>query len=433
MKGKGLGVCAVLGVLFAMLLAWSTPVSAWAETLTVGDGQMYTALDDAIAMAVEGDVIELHGDAELTKGFSKSLTFTGNGKITSTGQLTAGGEPNFWINGKTLTFDGAGVSWDWTSGGTNWLMLNLGAESVLNVKNGAKVTLRLDSEFTGQRNAIYMSSESQVNVTNGSTLEIVGQHTSGYSGQGIQLDSAGCGTVNVTGGSTFRIDGTNRGYVNSPTIYVEDSDFYVKNCTSNGSNGGEFTAINSTVVYENNNGHGLSAGNVTIKNSTFNCNNNAYYGLTYSGNMTMDATSTINAKGNGYGYTGGGLRAYGTSTVEANAEINILNNQHNGLENYGTFSMEDGVKFTVTGNREPSTNGGGIYNGGTLTLPSNTDITDNYAAQTGGGICNAGTVTILGGVTGVKLYNNHAGQAGDDLFNRESATVEGLCYGRVVT
>ena len=29
-------------------------------------------------------------------------------------------------------------------------------------------------------------------------------------------------------------------------------------------------------------------------------------------------------------------------------------------------------------------------------------------------------------VTGVKLYNNHAGQAGDDLFNRESATVEGL-------
>lgn len=426
MKGKGLGVCAVLGVLFAMLLAWSTPVSAWAETLTVGDGQMYTALDDAIAMAVEGDVIELHGDAELTKGFSKSLTFTGNGKITSTGQLTAGGEPNFWINGKTLTFDGAGVSWDWTSGGTNWLMLNLGAESVLNVKNGAKVTLRLDSEFTGQRNAIYMSSESQVNVTNGSTLEIVGQHTSGYSGQGIQLDSAGCGTVNVTGGSTFRIDGTNRGYVNSPTIYVEDSDFYVKNCTSNGSNGGEFTAINSTVVYENNNGHGLSAGNVTIKNSTFNCNNNAYYGLTYSGNMTMDATSTINANGNGYGYTGGGLRAYGTSTVVANAEINILNNQHNGLENYGTFSMEDGVKFTVTGNREPSTNGGGIYNGGTLILPSNTDITDNYAAQTGGGICNAGTVTILGGVTGVKLYNNHAGQAGDDLFNRESATVEGL-------
>ena len=86
--------------------------------------------------------------------------------------------------------------------------------------------------------------------------------------------------------------------------------------------------------------------------------------------MTMDATSTINANGNGYDYTGGGLRAYGTSTVEANAEINILNNQRNGMENYGTFSMEDGVKFTVTGNREPSTNGGGIYNGGTLVLPS---------------------------------------------------------------
>ena len=38
---------------------------------------------------------------------------------------------------------------------------------------------------------------------------------------------------------------------------------------------------------------------------------------------------------------------------------------------------------------------------------------NNYAEQTGGGICNAGTATIPGSV---KLYNNHAGTAGDDIY-----------------
>lgn len=430
MKGKGLRALGMLCALVAVLLAWAAPAPAWAAEGDVArierTGEEYATLDEAISDAQSGDTITLLGDCELTKGFQKSLTFTGNGKITSVGQLTAGGEPNFWLNGNALTFDGAGVSWDWTSGGTNWLMLNLGANSSLNVKNGAVVTLRLDSEYTGTRNAIYMSAGSSVNVSDGSTLQILGQRTAGYSGQGIQLDSAACGSVSVTGGSTFLIDGTNRGYVNSPTIYVEDSTFTVQNCTSNASNGGEFTAVRSDVTFVNNAGHGLSAGNLTIEDSTLDCCNNAYYGITYSGDMTMDASSKIDANGNGYGYTGGGLRAYGTSTVASGAEINIKNNQRNGMENYGTFSMEDGVALTVTGNREPSTNGGGIYNGGTLVLPSNAVITNNYAAQTGGGICNAGTVTVPDGVTGIQLYNNHAGNAGDDLFNRDTATVENL-------
>lgn len=235
MKGKGLRALGLLCALVAVLLAWAAPTPAWAAEGDVArierTGEEYATLDEAISDAQNGDTVTLLGDCELTKGFQKSLTFTGSGKITSVGQLTAGGEPNFWLNGNALTFDGAGVSWDWTSGGTNWLMLNLGANSSLNVKNGAVVTLRLDSEFTGTRNAIYMSAGSSVNVSAGSTLQILGQRTAGYSGQGIQLDSAACGSVSVTGGSTFLIDGTNRGYVNSPTIYVEDSTFTVQNCT----------------------------------------------------------------------------------------------------------------------------------------------------------------------------------------------------------
>ena len=387
----------------------------------------YDTLDEAVEAAVEGATIVLLQDCELTKGFNKTLTFTGNGKITINKQLTSNGEAwmcfGLYDPSRELTFDGAGVEVEWTSevGTAPWLMLSL--SGTLTVTNGAKMSFTVDSGSTGSRNAIYMNAGSKINVSNGATFEIHGNETDGKEGQGIQLNQTGKATIKVAGGSTFLIDGTNRGYVNSPTIYVEDSTFTVQNCTSNASNGGQFTAINSSITYQNNRGHGLSAGDVTIQNSTLNCNENAYYGITYSGNMTMDATSAINANENGHGYTGGGLRAYGTSTVVAGAEINILNNKRNGMENYGTFTMEDGVKFTATGNHEPSTNGGGIYNGGTLTLPANAIVMNNYAEQTGGGICNAGTATIPGSV---KLYNNHAGNAGDagdDIYNRDSATI----------
>ena len=418
-------------VMAAAMVISMLPISAMASGTTTGSvakiGETtYTSLDEAVEKAEEGSTIELLQDCELTKGFNKTLTFTGDGKISINKQLTSNGEGwmcfGLYDPSRVLTFDGPGVEVEWTSDGSApWLMLSL--SGTLNVTNGAKLTYNFDSRTTGTRNAIYMNAGSTINVTNGSTLQILGVGTGDNAGQGIQLDTAGTATVNVTGGSTFTIDGTNRGYVNSPTIYVNGSTFAVQNCTSNGSNGGTFTAIDSQITYENNNGHGLSAGNVTIQNSTLNCNNNAYYGLTYSGNMTMDSTSVINANGNGYGYTGGGLRAYGTSTVDAGAKINILNNKRNGMENYGTFNVAEGATVTVTGNNEPSTNGGGIYNGGTLVLPTDTTIMNNYAEQTGGGICNAGTVTIP---NGVELYNNHADNAGDDIFNRDGATINNL-------
>ena len=411
------------GLIALCMLLTFLPTTAFAadgDVAQVGD-KTYATLDQAVEEAPEGSTITLLQDCELTKGFNKTLTFTGNGKITIDRQLTSNGEGwmCFGLNdpSRVLTFDGAGVSVEWTSDGTSpWLMLSL--SGTLNVTNGAELTFKFDSRTTGTRNAIYMNAGSKINVTDGSTFQILGVGTEGNAGQGIQLDAAGTANVNVTGGSKFLIDGTNRGYVNSPTIYVEDSTFAIQNCTSNASNGGKFTAINSQITFENNNGHGLSASNVTIENSVLNCNNNAYYGITYSGDMTMDETSVINANENGYGYTGGGLRAYGVSTVEAKAEINILNNVRNGMENYGTFNIAEGAKFTVTGNDEPSTNGGGIYNGGRLVLPSTAVIMNNSAHQTGGGICNAGTVTIP---VGVKLYNNHAGTAGDDLYNRNGA------------
>ena len=408
MKGKGLGACAVLGVLFALLLAWATPASAWADEYVakVGDAG-YATLDEAVEKAGEGSTIELLTDCELTKGFNKTLTFTGGHKITINKQLTSNGEGwmcfGLYDPTRVLTFDGVEVEWNSEVGTAPWLMLSL--SGTMNVTNGAKVSFTVDSGSTGSRNAIYLNAGSSINVTNGSTFEIHGYGTAGKEGQGLQLDKTGQATVNVSGKSTFLIDGTNRGYVNSPTINVDNSTFTVQNCTANASNGGKFTATNgSTVTYQNNAGHGLSAGSVTLTGySTLTADNNGYYGVYTSGGFTVDGTSTLTVTRNSYSGDFAGLKLTSGVTdghVAAGATVTITDNYCSGLSNNGKVVFDEGSHLTITGNmndKGATSNGGGIYNSGAsaeLTLPSDAAI-----------------------------YNNHANTAGDDIFNNTTSTI----------
>ena len=393
-------------VLAAAMVVTMLPVSVLGAPVggnvaKIGDTE-YATLDEAVEKAEEGATIELLTDCELTKGFNKTLTFTGNGKISINKQLTSNGEGwmcfGLYDPTRVLTFDGAGVEVEWNSevGTSPWLMLSL--SGTMNVTNGAKLTFTVDSGATGSRNAIYMNAGSVINVTNGSSFTINGNETAGKAGQGIQLDQTAQSKINVTGNSSFTIDGTNRGYVNSPTIYVEDSTFAVQNCTSNGSNGGKFTAINSVVNYSNNAGHGLSAGSITLQNSKLTANDNGNFGITASGNITIDGTSVVTSNGNGASTSGAGLRASSAgsvSIVKSGAKITLNNNFRNALENYGTFTFEEGVDLEIIGNHEPS-NGGGVYNNtnATMVLPSDAIIYNNHADKSGDDIMNRGTITF---------------------------------------
>ena len=366
----------------------------------------YETLDEAVEEAPEGSTITLLKDCELTKGFNKTLTFTGGYKITINKQLTSNGEGwmcfGLYAPSRVLTFDGVDVEWNSEVGTAPWLMLSL--SGTMNVTKGAHVKFTVDSGSTGSRNAIYLNAGSSINVSNGSTFAIYGYGTAGKEGQGIQLDQTGKATINVTGNSTFLIDGTNRGYVNSPAIYVEDSTFTVQNCTANASNGGNFTAINSKITYYKNAGHGLSAGNVTIKKgSEFTADNNGYYGLYASSGFYVDSTSTVNVTHNSHGGDFAGLKLTSGVTdglVEVGATVNITDNYCSGLSNNGVCEFEEGVNLTITGNdndKGTSSHGGGIYNSGNaanLTLPSDAVI-----------------------------YNNHADTAGDDIFNNTTSTI----------
>lgn len=236
----------------------------------IGDTK-YETLDEAVKNVQDGEEIILLDNCNLTALLDKNLTFTGNGTITIN---------NYTLNGykKDLTLKGKNVKLHWTNGEKeNWLML--ATSGSIKVLDGAKMIMEFNSANTATRTALYLIGKSSIIVDNNSTFKILGHETKGKVGQGIQLDSNTDVNIKVTNKSTFIIDGTNRGYVKNPTIYVENSNFKVINCTNNASNGGKFTAINSDILFENNAVLGLSVNELTVKNSTMNLNNNGYSGL----------------------------------------------------------------------------------------------------------------------------------------------------------
>lgn len=378
------------GVLALVMILGILPVMAMAAGNAAKVSKTeYATLDDAVTAAESGSTIELLRSDDLTFDNigNKSLTFTGNGTITVKNQTKNGYSGD-------LKFDGKGVVFQWI-GSSNGSWLQLAMSGSLTFSNGAAGIFSFDSA-KGTNCAIYMSEKGsmQINVENGSSLSIYGQNTKGVMGQGIQLGGTANTHIRVTDGSTFLIDGTNRGYVNSPEVYVEDSEFTVRNCTSNASNGGKFTAIRSDITFLNNNGHGLSAGDLTISDSTVNANGNGANGIHVTGALKISNDSNVTISENQCTISSkwtipGALYIAGKSEI-ADSTVTITGNKGSGIyQKSGTLTVDPSATLTITNNEaEKLGYGGGVYVNGTMSLPKN-----------------------------VILYNNHAGTAGDDIYS----------------
>ena len=376
----------IMAFIFACIISLFSIYNVKAEDYVAKIGETnYATLEEAIKAAEDSSTINLLGEGTLSFNPNKSLTFVGNGKIS-----VKGSKPWNSYRG-VLTLKGSGVTFEWEDDTNSWLMMAL--SGTINIEDGATMRFKFNSNSTATRNAIYMNAGSVINVKNGSHLEIIAETTTNAKGQGIQLGKANKSFINVIGGSTFLIDGTNRGYVNSPEIYVKDSKFTVRNCTSNGSNGGKFTAINSEITFYNNGGHGLSADNLTIDNSKVYVNENSANGIHTTGIVNIKNNSTVHIMNNDCSISSkwtipGALYIAGTAEIDETTNLVISNN-----------------------------NGSGIYvkKGGNLTLNTGI-ITENNAnkLKLGGGINNAGTISIS---DKVEIYNNNAEIAGDDIYS----------------
>ena len=410
----------IMAFIFACIISLFSISNVKAEDYVAKIGETnYATLEEAIKAADDSSIINLLGEGTLSFNPNKSLTFVGNGKIS-----VKGSEPWDSYRG-VLTLKGSGVTFEWEDDTNSWLMMAL--SGTINIEDGATMRFKFNSNSTATRNAIYMNAGSVINVKNGSHLEIIAETTTNAKGQGIQLDNTNKSFINVTGGSTFLIDGTNRGYVNSPNIYVEDSTFTVQNCTSNGSNGGKFTAINSDITFYNNGALGLSATSVNSTNSIFNLNNNKMAGLVISSIDTyskFDKDSKVYINNNGANIYGA-FAVASNVTFESGSTLKVNNNNTVGIrvlqgilswigqdndngKTIGVLTIEDGVTFEVTNN----------INNKEITTSR---IPTNYSGSTyGGGVWTNSTVILPNNAV---IYNNHALSAGDDIYVEESGII----------
>lgn len=187
-------------------------------------------------------------------------------------------------------------------------------------------------------------------------------------------------------------------YINANII---NSKVNINNNLLRGVHCGKFTLDNSTLNALNNGSDGLNLNQLCIKNnSVINSQDNGANGIRDMGEFTVDGTCQMNITGNAKKGFGAGLRLSTKkdikSEIQSGAIIKINNNHRNGLENYrigkGTL-IEEGVNLEIMGNCE-SNNGGGIYNNGVLSLPSNAKIYNNHAKKSGDDIYSDGTITL---------------------------------------
>lgn len=388
----------ISAILLALVMALALlPVTAFAdgEVAKITDGTtttQYATLDDAVVAAKDGDIIDLLADCT-TNGFAldKNLTINGHEKtITFDGKGIA-------LRGKGLTFNGCNVVMTGIGstpyGGWDWMTICASKDASLTLEN---TTMTMDGAGTGSDNskkthAIYFCENNKLNMKR-STLTI-----KNYAHDALEWNGGDGGyNVNLTDDSYFLSDHNRSGFTGTFTVTCDKSKIDVINSTGNGSNGSNFDIKNGSVVNFNNNGtHGLSAVWCNIDNSTVTTNGNGANGLHTGSTLTINNRSTVTVKNNQCAISSqwtipGAVHIGGGESSITNSTVTIQGNSGSGIyQKAGTLTVNELSEVTIVENTAVKLGyGGGIYVNGTVDFPEN-----------------------------VVLYNNHAGTAGDDIYN----------------
>ena len=378
----------------------------------IGEGenaQKYETLDEAVAAAKDGDTITLLADC-VTAGLElrKSLTIAGSTEKTFTVTFK---DKGIALWGKALTFKNCAVSMtgigstpytaEW-----NWMAICASKDASLTLENA---TMTMDGtgtkkEGTRATHAIYFCSNNQLNLTD-SSLTI-----RNYAQDALEWDGGDGGyNVNLTN-STFVSDHNRSGFTGNFYATFDHSTVKVVNSTGNGSNGTYYTVKNgSKVLFDGNGCWGISAWRIDMsKESVLTATNNGYSGI-WTRVLNVDSSCTLDVEGNGTKATSSaqnagiffqGNKEY-TSTIEKGANVTIVNNAGSGI-----YTKQAVCKLTI-GSATITNNGAGKVN------------KDGIGAENGGGVYNVGTM-VLG--EDVVLYNNHAAEAGDDIYSTGTIT-----------
>ncbi|MEE0279373.1 MAG: FctA domain-containing protein [Collinsella bouchesdurhonensis] len=390
-----------LVAMFAMALVCALVLvpSAYADGAVARIGETeYNTFDEAVAAAKNGETVTLLADAE-TAGLNlnEDLTIDGDGhalKFTDKGIALWGHAlvlKNVNASMASIGSTPYTAEWNWQS-----VCASKGASLTL---DGAALTM--DGAGTASKtHAIYFCSNNKLNLKNASTLTI-----KNYSQDALEWDGGDGGyNVNIEGGSTFVSDHNRSGFTGSFYATVDSSTVKVINSTGNGSNGTYYTIKNnSDVTFENSGNWGISAWRIDMSNgSKLHANNNGYSGV-WTRVLNVDSSCTVDVEGNGAkGFaakTNGGIFFQGNgkivSVIEKGANVIIENNAGSGI-----YTAQKACNLTI-GSATIINNGTGVCN------------EDGIGADMGGGVYNVGTMKLDPSVV---IYNNHAKNAGDDIY-----------------
>ena len=375
----------------------------------------YATFDEAVAAAKDGETIVLCKKAE-TAGLnlSKNLTIDGNGNTLKFN------DKGIALWGKALTFKNVNVTMNGI-GSTpytaewNWMSVSASRDASLTL-DGATLTMDGTGTPSGEKqtHAIYFGGNNKLNLKNGSNLTI-----KNYSQDALEWDGGDGGyNVNIEGGSTYISDHNRSGFTGTFYATIDSSTVKVLNSTGNGSNGTYFTIKNgSEVTFDNSGTWGISAWRIDMSNgSKLYANDNGYSGI-WTRVLNVDSSCLVDVEGNGTkGFaakTNGGIFFQGNgkyaSVIEKGANVTVTNNAGSGI-----YTAQKACNLTI-GSATITNNGTGAYN------------KDGIGADMGGGVYNVGTMKLDPSVV---IYNNHAANAGDDIYSTGAGVTE---FGNVGT
>ena len=356
-------------------------------------------------MKTDDATIKLLADAE-TAGLnlSKNLTIDGNGHALN---FT---DKGIALWGKALTFKNVkanmtGIGSTPYTAEWNWMSVSAGKDASLTLDDA---TLTMDGAGTADNtHAIYFGSNNKLNLKNGSNLTI-----KNYAQDALEWDGGDGGyNVNIKD-STYISDSNRSGFTGTFYATIDSSTVKVLNSTGNGSNGTYFTIKNgSEVTFDNSGTWGISAWRIDMSNgSKLYANDNGYSGI-WTRVLNVDSSCLVDVEGNGTkGFaakTNGGIFFQGNgkyaSVIEKGANVTVTNNAGSGI-----YTAQKACNLTI-GSATITNNGTGACN------------KDGIGADMGGGVYNVGTMKLDPSVV---IYNNHAANAGDDIYSTGAGVTE---------
>ena len=372
-----------------------------AKIVTETGTETYGTLDAAIE-AVQGDeVIEVGEDCTLTVGtIEKAVVINGNGHTISVPEQNT---ENHALNiNASLTFNKANV-----------VFTNENAEWTVTMSGNGVLTLDEGSTCIIEKHGIYADNYATINVKGGSKLTV--QNTS-YTALMADKEFA---NLNIEGDSEVIVDraenknGVPNG-INNFKIKVVGSRLTVTNCVKQGLVRCWLTLDDSNAEISGN-GIGICGYNGTdvliMKNgSNLTMEDNGTAGIfLWGGKVKVEAGNTLTITG-----TGKDIKEITDSRYDGALAVYYYYNTYTADVNF-----EDGATVNLIDNDVSA-----INNDGKVYIGNGTTIMNNGSKTVyGGGIQNRGDITIA---PNVKLYNNHAKVAGDDIYNTTGTSANGL-------